>query len=167
MRNVIDDAYSALRKVTPLPDGLDCGKLCGARCCHGSNNDGMELFAGEEERFLGDPNFEIRESGNRKVLICKGKCDRKTRPLACRIYPFYPIPFKEKESEPYKIRVVYDIRGFASCPVIHDRIKPDPRFVNAVRLAGLYLMRDPENLKIMLETAELFNELVSFTQTMQ
>ena len=165
MRDVIADAYGALRSVTPLPNALDCGKLCGARCCRGTENDGMELFHGEEKRFEHDPDYTIRESNGRRILVCGGSCDRRSRPLACRMYPFYPVPY-EADGQ-MKIRVVYDLRGFASCPVVRDRIRPDARFVQAVRLAGAYLARDPENLKIMRETGALFDELVSFTQTIR
>ncbi len=165
MRDVIEDAYSALRSVTPLSNGLDCGKLCGSRCCKGTANDGMELFRGEEKRFENDPDYTIRESNGRKLLICSGRCDRRSRPLACRMYPFYPMPYETEDGT--KIRVVYDLRGFAACPVVRDHIRPDARFVQAVRLAGTYLARDPENLKIMRETNALFDELVSLTQTIR
>ena len=74
MRDVIEDAYGVLRHVTPLPNGLDCGKLCGGRCCKGTANDGMELFHGEEKRFLHDPDFTVRERDGRKLLICSGSC---------------------------------------------------------------------------------------------
>jgi Fe-S-cluster containining protein len=165
MRDVIADAYAALRRVTPLPNGLDCGRLCGGRCCKGTANDGMELFHGEEKRFLHDPDFTVRESNGRKLLICSGKCDRRSRPLACRMYPLFPVPYETDEGR--KIRVVYDLRGFAACPVVREQIRPDARFVQAVRLAGMYLARDPENLRIMRETNALFDELVSFTQTIR
>ena len=164
MNDAIRDAYSALRCVTPLPNGLDCGLLCGARCCRGTQNEGMELFAGEEKLFENDPNFTIRESGGRKILICGGQCDRRSRPLACRMYPFYPVPVETDDG--VKIRVVYDLRGFAACPIVHDHIRPDARFAKAVRKAGLYLARDARNLRIMRETAALFAELASFADTL-
>lgn len=164
MKDALRDAYSALRRVTPLPNGLDCGKLCGARCCRGSQNEGMELFAGEEKNFENDPAFTVRENGGRKILICGGHCDRRSRPLACRMYPFYPVPV-DTDAGP-KIRVVYDLRGFATCPVVRDRIRPDARFVQAVRTAGLYLARDAENLRILRETAALFEDLASFTSVL-
>ena len=160
MKDAIRDAYSALRRQTPLPNGLDCGKLCGARCCRGTQSEGMELFAGEEKNFENDPDFTIRESGGRKLLVCRGHCDRRSRPLACRIYPFYPVPVVTDAG--LTIRVVYDLRGFASCPVVRGHIRPDARFVQAVRMAGLYLARDAENLRIMQETSALFEELAFF-----
>lgn len=161
MNDAIRDAYSALRHVTPLPNRLDCGRLCGARCCRGTQDEGMELFAGEEKYFENDPAFTIRESGGRKILVCDGHCDRRSRPLACRIYPFYPVPVETEAG--LAIRVVYDLRGFSSCPVVRRRIRPDARFVQKVRMAGLYLARDPENLRILRRTAALFEELASFS----
>ncbi|MBQ7542408.1 MAG: hypothetical protein IJT44_08990 [Clostridia bacterium] len=162
MKDAIRDAYSILRGVTPLPNGLDCGKLCAKRCCRGADDEGMELFCGEEKRFENDPQFRIREQDGRKILICGGQCDRRSRPLACRMYPFYPVPVETDRG--IGIRVVYDLRGFATCPIVHDRIRPDARFVQAVRLAGAYLARDAENRRIMQQTGALFDELASFTQ---
>ena len=163
MRDCIGDAYSALRTVTPLA-GMDCGRLCGARCCKGSDNDGMELFHGEAERYRNDPSFTVRSDGERDILVCSGHCDRHSRPLSCRMYPFFPVP--EERDGRIQMRVVCDLRGFSSCPLLRERIKPDPRFIRAVRMAGLYLARDPRNLQILRETAALFEELASFTQTM-
>lgn len=157
MNDVIRDAYSALRSVTPLPYNMDCGLLCGACCCKGTDNDGMELFHGEESRFLHDPDFTVRTDGTRKLLICRGLCDRRSRPLACRIYPFYPVPFDTEHGT--GIRVMYDLRGMRTCPVVRERLRPDPRFVAAVRMAGLILARDPENLRMMRETAALCDDI--------
>ncbi len=162
MRDVLADAYSALRGVTPL-GALDCGMLCGARCCKGSDGEGMELFHGEEALFAGDPDFTVREADGRKLLICGGHCRRQHRPLACRMYPFFPMPY-EKDGVT-KIRAVYDVRGWASCPIVRRQLPGDPRFLRAVRMAGLYLIRDAENERILKETASLFEDLVSFTQT--
>ena len=161
MNDCIRDAYSALRAVTPLPNGLDCGKFCGARCCRGGDNDGMLLFRGEERFFEHDPRFTIRTNGDRKLLICPGVCDRRTRPLACRMYPFYPVP--QDTEKGLSIRVVYDLRGLRTCPLVYGRRKPDPRFIRAVRKAGYILSRDADNLQMMRETAALFEDMVSLT----
>jgi hypothetical protein len=164
MRDVLSDAYGALRRVTPL-GALDCGALCGGRCCKGSDGEGMELFHGEEALFRDDPDFTVRETDGRKLLVCSGRCRRQHRPLSCRMYPFFPMPYEEDGVT--KIRVVYDLRGYASCPIVRHGIAADPRFVRAVRMAGLYLLRDAENERILKETAALFEDLVSFSQTIR
>ena len=162
MNDCLRDAYSALRSVTPLPHALDCGKLCGARCCRGGDNDGMELFWGEERLFAHDPRFTVRTDGTRKILICRGVCDRRTRPLACRMYPFYPVP--QDTETGLTVRVVYDLRGLRSCPIVQNHLKPDPRFIAAVRKAGHILLRDAHNEIILRETAALFDDMISFTE---
>ena len=165
MNDVLSDAYSALRSVTPLPNGLDCGKLCAGRCCKGGDNDGMELFHGEERFFEHDPNFTVRTDGTRKILICQGVCNRRSRPLACRMYPFYPVP--QETEKGLTVRVVYDLRGLRTCPLVARHIKPDPRFVAAVRKAGLLLLRDKHNETILRETAAVFDDMISFTKIFQ
>lgn len=163
MNDVLRDAYSALRFVTPLPHGMDCGKLCSARCCHGSDSDGMELFWGEERLFSNDPNYTVRTDGVRKLLICRGTCVRRMRPLACRMYPLYPVP--QETEHGLSVHVVYDLRGLQTCPMVHRHIRPDPRFAAAVRRAGLLLLREPHNMQIMRETAALFEDLMDFSET--
>lgn len=165
MRSPLEDAYSVLRDVTPLKYNLDCGKLCGNRCCHGTENDGMELFHGEEKYFENEKGFTVRSDGDRKIVICSGKCDRKIRPLSCRMYPFFPVPVEENGK--IGIKVVYDIRGLSSCPVVREHLRPDPKFLRAVRMAGLYLIRDKKNLEILKNTASLFEELISFSEAVK
>ncbi len=165
MRSPVADAYSVLRDVTPLKYSLDCGKLCGNRCCQGTEDDGMELFNGEEKLFENEKGFTVRSDGERRILVCSGRCDRKTRPLSCRMYPFFPMPVEENGK--ITIKVVYDIRGLSSCPIVREKIRPDPRFLRAVRLAGLYLIRDEKNLEILKNTAQLFDELISFSEAVK
>ena len=162
MNDILHDAYSALRFVTPLPHGLDCGKLCGARCCQGGDNDGMELFWGEERLFAHDPRFTVRTDGTRRILVCRGVCERRMRPLACRMFPFYPIP--QETEHGLSVRVVYDLRGLKICPLVREARKPDPRFAAAVQKAGRILLRDPHNVQIMRETAAMFEDLITFSE---
>lgn len=82
MTDAIRDAYSALRKAAPL-GAQDCGKLCGACCCKGSGNDGMELFHGEEVRYAADPGFTVRKADGRTLLICTGHCRPGHWPAGC------------------------------------------------------------------------------------
>ena len=149
------EAYVLLRRETPF--GFDCGRLCGARCCKGDENTGMTLFHGERALLEGVGGFEIRNSGGDDILVCSGVCDRRTRPLACRFFPFYPLI--REDCGRISFHVVYDIRGLSSCPATYGRLKPDYTFARAVRKAAMWLARDGENLRIFRDTAALFDEI--------
>lgn len=91
-RFLILKAYELLDRNTPLK--TDCGRLCGSLCCKGDSKTGMWLFPGEEFFFEELSGFTVLNcDGNfgYKEVVCKGVCDRKTRPLACRLYPFFPL----------------------------------------------------------------------------
>ena len=158
-RNMLE-AYSLMRRVTPF--GFDCGRLCGARCCRGGENDGMVLFNGEAELLRGIEGFEIKRSGDTEILICSGVCDRRTRPLACRFYPFYPLI--REDAGKTRFDVVYDIRGISSCPAVSRQFKPNVNFIRAVRKAALWLARDEKNLKILRDTAALFRDICELNE---
>lgn len=143
--NVLKSCYSVLGKYTPLD--FDCGKLCGGKCCGGDDNTGMLLFPGEEA--LIDPNINVisDDSGN-YIAVCNGTCDRRKRPLACRIYPLFPIIIEEKGQE--YIKTEFDRR--ADCPLTRGEIKISRRFCKAVRRVGKYLLLNDE-------TAEFYRGL--------
>lgn len=96
----LQKALDELENITPLKP-FNCGKRCSARCCSGGGNDGMGLFPGEKELFESSMDFEINDSeGNfgEPVVVCRGGCDRRKRPLACRIFPLFPLAV-ERENE--------------------------------------------------------------------
>ena len=96
----LQKALDELENITPLKP-FNCGKLCSARCCSGGDNDGMGLFPGEKELLESSTDFEINDSeGNfgEPVIVCRGSCDRRKRPLACRIFPLFPLAV-ERENE--------------------------------------------------------------------
>lgn len=96
----LQKALDELENITPLKP-FNCGKLCSARCCSGDENDGMGLFPGEKELLESSTDFEINDSeGNfgEPVVVCRGGCDRRKRPLACRIFPLFPLAV-ERENE--------------------------------------------------------------------
>lgn len=130
----LQKALDELENITPLKP-FNCGKLCSARCCSGGDNDGMGLFPGEKELLESSTDFEINDSeGNfgEPVVVCRGGCDRRKRPLACRIFPLFPL---------------------LRCPEKIDR-----RFYRAVRCAGEYLLRDEDSRKYLLElSSEITN----------
>jgi len=110
--------YEYFGDTTPL--SIDCGKLCGGACCKSDENEdtGMYLFPGEEKLFINDPDFKIIPSefeyGNTyaNILICKGHCDRKKRPLSCRIFPVIPH-FNRDDS----FKLIFDPRAKSLCPL--------------------------------------------------
>ena len=143
--DVLKSCYSILRRCTPLE--YDCGKICSGLCCKGADTTGMLLFPGEEA--LVDPDIKIVEDEyGSKVALCNGSCDRNKRPLACRIYPLFPV-IKEDEKGKY-IDTEFDIR--ANCPLKSGDYEITRRFDKAVRRVGKYLLCNEE-------TAEFYNNL--------
>lgn len=158
---IIRQAYEILGRETPL--SYDCGKLCNGNCCKGDNETGMFLFPGEEEIISKYSNFRIIEcNGNQgyKMVVCNGECDRKTRPLVCRIYPYYPVI---KESG-FDVRA--DIRGIKSCPMLNRNIKPNYSFTRQIRKVARLLSRDEELMQYIIETNLMLDEIEAFAERM-
>lgn len=153
-------ALELLERETPL--GIaDCGRLCGGACCKGDNGTGMWLFPGEAELLKDIDGFEIKETDGNfgyPMLVCSGACDRSLRPLACRIYPFFPV-----ENDGH-IRLIRDIRGLNTCPLVQNAVKPDRRFARAVRIAARYLMRDGETRAYMKNVQNELEEILNFSR---
>lgn len=140
--------HALLDDVTPLL--TDCGFLCDARCCKGGSDDGMLLFPGEESLFAetADPLSNPDEPGGWrltdskinvpdthepvKLLVCNGQCDRRFRPMACRMFPL--LPWMDRQS---RVRIRPDLRAFATCPLLSGTDVPPirPAFAEAVREA--------------------------------
>lgn len=141
--NELINAYSVLRKKTPL-ENTDCGRLCSAACCQGDSETGMWLFPGEAELLNGTEGFKITKNEANYgygTLVCSGRCDRNSRPLACRMFPLFPVIYEESGVE--KIKVIKDPRA-GICPLALNEAKMSRSFYNAVRLAARYLLRDEE-----------------------
>ncbi len=150
------EAYAQLEKATPL-GRRNCGELCGAVCCTSNTGDSMELFPFEKELFESAEGFEIME-GEVALVKCNGGCNRDERPLACRIYPLFPMVIEENGED--KILVIYDPRAKSSCPLCAERVKLDRRFVRAVRRAGKYLLKDPATASHLKNTSDYLRELI-------
>lgn len=150
------EAYAQLEKATPL-GRMNCGELCGAVCCTAKAGDSMELFPFEKELFVSSEGYEITE-GEVSLVKCSGKCNRSERPLACRIYPLFPMVTEEDGEE--NISVIYDPRARSSCPLCAQREKLDRRFVRAVRRAGKYLLKDPVTASYLRNTSEYLREFI-------
>lgn len=133
-----DKIFNTLGELTPLK--ADCGQLCGGACCKGDNNTGMRLFPHEESE------LKVIEKDGTRLAVCNGSCDRAKRPLACRIFPFFPTI-----DEKGKIFVELDSRATNLCPMIehYDEIIFDKRFLRAVKNVGKILKKD-EQCRIFL-----------------
>ena len=132
--------YALLQEVTPLP--ADCGEVCGAACCRDTGEDnGMLLFPGEREyldaRFP-ERSFQKTDSGD-WLLVCDGRCRRDVRPLACRMFPLFPLLRADG-----RIQAAVDPRAFHVCPLVQmaARIRWQRDFVRTVRRVGRLLAAD-------------------------
>jgi len=136
--------FRILSDLTPLR--ADCGLLFGGACCKGDDNTGMRLFPHEESPFKvkSDP------SGVR-LAVCAGSCDRNKRPLACRIFPFFPTI-----DERGRIFVEKDYRAQLLCPMIEhsDELVFDPSFFKALKKIGKILSKDEECREFLYQTTE-------------
>lgn len=167
-RKIYAQAWQMLENLTPLK--IDCGQLCGGACCDDGGHDdaGMYLFYKEEIMYKDAPDWlRIEESeflygdDDEKTLIamCKGKCDRSMRPLACRIFPLTPY---KKEGE--ELRIIMDPRARAMCPLakamkIEDL---DERFVRAVKLIFSVLIKERHIEEFIIELSYLLEETATF-----
>ena len=157
---VIKTCYTLLRNVTPLD--FDCGKICNGKCCRGDDKTGMLLFPGEES--LVDSNLKIisNENGD-KVAVCDGKCDRNKRPLACRIYPLFPVIKNENGNE--YIETEFDRR--AHCPLLSGDYNISRRFDKAVKRAGKYLLLNEETAQYYRSLSEEISEYIELEKILK
>ena len=135
-------ARALLETLTPLK--TDCGRLCGGACCQGDDTTGMLLFPGEDALYEGCTFADVLAldytlgSTQAKLFVCKGRCERELRPLACRLFPLF---LKFKEDGTTKLRM--DVRARAVCPLTDYGIKSlDPEFKQAARRAYDLLLED-------------------------
>ena len=136
--------YAILGDLTPLR--ADCGLLCDHVCCKGDHNTGMRLFPYEESV------LEVKNTPDGgRLAVCNGTCDRNRRPLACRIFPFFPTI-----DEKGKIFVEPDIRASNLCPLIShsEEILFDERFFKALKKVGKILAKDEACKAFLYEVTE-------------
>jgi len=153
-RKMYDKIFRTMKDLTPLK--ADCGQLCQGACCKGDENTGMRLFPGEESALA----VKELSSGDR-LAVCDGTCDRSKRPLACRIFPFFPTI-----DEKGKIFVEEDDRARNICPMIGhaDEIAFDPRFFRAVKKVGKILAKDENCREFLRKTTEEIDMYRSFSK---
>ena len=118
-KDFYENLYKELEAITPLK--VDCGKLCNNACCEVSEEiTGMYLFPFEEVMYSSMPEWgkiydtDFVTNGKREINLftCNGYCDRRKRPLSCRIFPLVPY-IKKGEG----IKIVIDPRGREICPL--------------------------------------------------
>ena len=163
-KNAVFSAYGRLKYDTPLK--YDCGKLCDGLCCKGADDRGMILYPGEEKLFSDKKGFQIKkDSLGRNILICKSDCNRKIRPLSCRMYPLFPYVYEENGE--IKLKVIYDIRGLNSCPVVFNKIKVSKKFIQSVRLAGKELLREEDCKKMLWDISREIDDIIKINEMMR
>lgn len=141
----LQKALDELENITPLKP-FNCGRLCSAHCCSGGDNDGMGLFPGEKELLESCADFEIKDSeGNfgEPVIVCRGSCDRRKRPLACRIFPLFPLAVG-RENEIVVVPVPDPRAGL--CPLLTAPLKSTGVFTEPCAA--------PENISCAMRTRE-------------
>ncbi len=144
--------FDTMGDLTPLT--VDCGVLCNGACCKGDEQTGMRLFPHEES------SLTVREIENgERLAVCNGNCDRSERPLACRIFPFFPTI-----DENGKIFVEPDSRASRLCPLLQhsDEIIFDPKFFKALKKVGKILAKDDECRKYLYKITEEIDMYKSF-----
>ena len=158
-------AYQLLEEVTPLT--TDCGELCGHRCCHGEDHDGMWLLPGEEQFFLGQPGFSVQpcqDNAGYPLVVCDGHCDRRLRPFACRIFPLFPM-VRLSPLGGIMVQAQMDPRAQLSCP-LREREQLRMLFRRRVQRAEEILVSDPQLRAYLLETTEFLEEVAALREKM-
>lgn len=153
--------YRILERVTPLES--DCGLLCNKACCDGGDEDfGMYLFPGEELLLADLSYFRIEvtdiqlENGNYVLLAnCDGKCDRRFRPLSCRIFPLTPYLNYQQT-----LTIDLDIRAKGICPLVNPKKALSLRtdFIRAVRQSIRILAKDPDILSFIETLSRILDD---------
>ncbi|HPF56140.1 MAG TPA: hypothetical protein PLV03_06335 [Clostridiales bacterium] len=151
-----EKAYALLDDLTPIQ--ADCGELCNKQCCKGGDEDGMILFPYEKEFLDGQRFLKFSEKDGFETAVCKGRCKREWRPMACRIYPFVPV-FKGDS-----IEVQPDPRATYICPlVLHGGEYIDPAFIQAVKEAFAVLAELPGFEEFMKQYDAMLDGYRKFT----
>lgn len=132
---------AVMGELTPLT--VDCGVLCGGACCKGDDKTGMRLFPYEQSTLA------VTQTDGVRLAVCNGTCDRDKRPLACRMFPFFPTI-----DDKGRIFVEADDRARRLCPLIthSDELIFDPRFFKALKKVGKLLAKDPDCRAFLIET---------------
>lgn len=152
------EAYERLYHKTPL-GFYNCGRLCDGLCCRGDEQ-GMWLFPYEEEYFRGKEGFEICETeGNYgyPMVICSGECNRAERPLACRIFPLFPLVTEDDGK--IQIKIIFDPRA-GMCPLVRENKAVDASFIKEIYKSTRCLIRDEKILEYLKAVSAELTEII-------
>lgn len=146
-----DKIFRILGELTPIK--ADCGTLCDACCCKGGDEDGMLLFPGERT------SLPVIQAQSGQLVVCGGTCSRASRPLACRLFPLFPVI-----DERGRIYVEPDSRAMRMCPLARhsDEVEFDRRFVRAVRRVGRILAKQPECRDFLIRSTQEIDTVSRF-----
>lgn len=159
---LLDEARALLENVTPLK--TDCGRVCGGACCRSLEGEltGMLLFPEEEDFYEDAAEFAMQPVPGGLLLTCPGRCERKDRPLACRLFPLLPLLREDG------IHVAVDARSRAVCPLSrHGKDALDPAFVEAVRKVGELLAQDERQAALLRQLTQEHDELTALRRRMR
>ena len=111
----------------------------------------MLLFPGEEVLYpahalpegwaVRDSEIHIPERSDPiRLLVCTGQCDRRIRPISCRIFPL--LPFIDGDGG---LRSDPDMRAFSMCPLLStpDAPRIKPAFIKGVCTAFSLIIDEP------------------------
>lgn len=161
-KNLYRRAYRLLENSTPLK--FDCGLLCNSKCCTGNSNAGMCLFPGEESMFDANEGFlTVRKEQmvNTEVLFatCNGTCNRKLRPLACRIFPY--VPYLKENG---RLTIIEDPRAKYLCPLLTEsfEFKIDKKFKRKIFNVFQLLIQDKDIKDYILSLSSVLDEYKKF-----
>lgn len=167
-RELYEKAYRLLEQLTPIK--TDCGELCNKACCDSNDVDaGMYLFPGEEVMYRCEPSwlnieksdFTYGKEKPVKIAICTEPCERKLRPLACRIFPL--TPYIESNGN---MIIKIDPRSAVLCPLARKNAvqKLDEEFIDTVVRVFKFLARDKDIRAYIFSLSQLIDEEVKFLQ---
>lgn len=154
-------AYKKFDTVTPIK--ADCGRLCENACCAVTDEiTGMYLFPFEEKMFeplpdwaeLYETDFTYNGGKTCDLITCTGSCERKLRPLSCRIFPLVPYVHRGE-----KLRIIMDPRGRMMCPLTAMTVSDlDKEFIDAVWHTMKMCMKIKECREFLYALADSIDE---------
>lgn len=148
--------YRMFDRTTPLRK--DCGVLCDKACCRGDEQTGMLLFPYEKTT------LKTVSANGFVYAICSGDCKREERPLACRIFPLFPVIDGKGN-----VHAAADLRGYGICPLARhaEQVRFSKKFIRRVRKAGRILRRDEACEAFLVQVSDEITQLCAFTDRIE